>query len=73
MVKCYSSRRTKNRAYIGPLVPLTFVLLYQADMAYGNKIDRIRGEIFIIVLYSLLEHYAQVKMAIYGAHTHVAN
>ncbi|EDV22364.1 uncharacterized protein TRIADDRAFT_58898 [Trichoplax adhaerens] len=39
-----ASRRTKNRAYLGPLVPLGFILAYQADLAYGNKMDRIRAE-----------------------------
>eukprot|EP00877_Chromochloris_zofingiensis_P001038 jgi/Chrzof1/10935/Cz05g17230.t1 len=27
-----------------PLVALSFVIAYQADMAYGNKTERIRGD-----------------------------
>jgi hypothetical protein len=33
-----------NHKPVIPLVPLTFVLGYQADLAYGNKIHRIRGK-----------------------------
>ena len=29
---------------MGPLVPLTFTVAYQADLAYGNKMERILGE-----------------------------
>lgn len=28
---------------MAPLVPLTFILAYQADLAYGNKLHRILG------------------------------
>ena len=29
---------------MAPLVPLTFVVAYQADLAYGNKMERVIGE-----------------------------
>ena len=37
--------RTKNPAVISPLIPLTFVVGYQADMAMGNKMERILSEL----------------------------
>ncbi|XP_021343577.1 plasminogen receptor (KT)-like [Mizuhopecten yessoensis] len=36
--------RKKNPSAIAPLLPLTFVFMYQADMAYGDKLVRIRGK-----------------------------
>mmetsp|Transcript_10639 Transcript_10639/g.25450 ORF Transcript_10639/g.25450 Transcript_10639/m.25450 type:complete len:122 (+) Transcript_10639:338-703(+) len=35
---------TKNKAWAMPLVPLSFVLAYQLDMAYYTKLDRVRAE-----------------------------
>ena len=35
--------KTKNPAVITPLVPMSFVFGYQADMAVGNKMERILG------------------------------
>ncbi|XP_026332767.1 plasminogen receptor (KT)-like [Hyposmocoma kahamanoa] len=37
-------RRTKRQYLLMPLVPLTFVTLYFWDLAYGNKMHRIRME-----------------------------
>ncbi|XP_049880418.1 plasminogen receptor (KT)-like [Pectinophora gossypiella] len=37
-------RRTKRQYLLMPLIPLTFVTLYYWDLAYGNKIHRIRME-----------------------------
>lgn len=37
-------RKSRRPAVIAPLLPLTFVVGYQADMAYGNKLKRIRSE-----------------------------
>ena len=34
--------RTKKPAAIAPLLPLTFVVAYQADLAYGTKLNRIK-------------------------------
>ncbi|XP_078319727.1 plasminogen receptor (KT)-like [Crassostrea virginica] len=34
----------KNKAIMGPLLPLTFILGYQYDLAYGSKMDRMRKE-----------------------------
>lgn len=38
------ARATGNKAWVGPLLPLTFVLGYQLDFAYGTKMDRIITE-----------------------------
>ncbi|XP_026750581.2 plasminogen receptor (KT) [Galleria mellonella] len=37
-------RRTKRSYFLFPLLPLTFVTLYYWDLAYGNKVHRIRME-----------------------------
>ncbi|XP_046405237.1 plasminogen receptor (KT) [Ischnura elegans] len=37
-------RRGRKPGVLAPLLPLTFIVGYQADMAYGNKLHRIRGE-----------------------------
>ncbi|KAL7643611.1 UNVERIFIED_CONTAM: hypothetical protein RMT77_005594 [Armadillidium vulgare] len=37
-------RRTKKPGTLVPLLPLSFVLGYQADMAYGSKLNRIKME-----------------------------
>lgn len=34
--------RSGTRAAAAPILPLTFILGYNLDMAYGNKMDRIR-------------------------------
>ncbi|XP_072402810.1 plasminogen receptor (KT) [Diabrotica undecimpunctata] len=39
---CYRYKR--KPIYLAPLVPLTFVVSYQADLAYGNKLHRILVE-----------------------------
>ncbi|XP_011560872.2 plasminogen receptor (KT) [Plutella xylostella] len=39
-----SYKKTKTPIYLAPLLPLTFVALYNWDLAYGNKIHRIRSE-----------------------------
>lgn len=36
--------KTKKPALLTPLLPLTFVTLYFWDLAYGNKVHRIRME-----------------------------
>ena len=36
--------RTKHPLVIAPLIPLTFVVGYQADMAWGNKMERVIGK-----------------------------
>jgi len=43
--------RTKKPAVIAPLLPLTFVVGYQADLAYGSKMDRIKAEAENIMQY----------------------
>lgn len=37
-------RHTRKPGVLAPLLPLSFVVAYQADMAYGNKLHRIRLE-----------------------------
>lgn len=37
-------KRTRNRVILVPLVPFTFIIAYQADLAYGNKLHRIKLE-----------------------------
>ena len=39
-----SYRRTRKPGFLMPIIPLTFVLAYQADLAYGTKLQRIRAE-----------------------------
>lgn len=36
--------RNGSPAAAGPILPLTFLLAYNVDMAYGNKMVRIRAE-----------------------------
>ena len=43
--------RTKKPAAIAPLLPLTFLVGYQADLAYGSKVNRIRAEAENILQY----------------------
>jgi hypothetical protein len=38
------ARHTRNPAFAAPAVPLTGVLAYQWDLAYGTKVHRIRAE-----------------------------
>lgn len=35
------AQRSGNPAFLGPLVPFSFVLAYQADFTYGDKVGRI--------------------------------
>ncbi|XP_046843608.1 plasminogen receptor (KT)-like isoform X2 [Xenia sp. Carnegie-2017] len=36
--------KTKKSASLVPILPLTFIVGYQADLAYGDKITRVRAE-----------------------------
>lgn len=36
--------RMKQPWVLAPLVPLSFVVAYQADLAYGNKMERVLGQ-----------------------------
>jgi len=49
MIRGY--RITKKPSMMAPLLPLTFVVGYQADLAYGNKINRIRIEAENILMF----------------------
>ncbi|KAK7017067.1 hypothetical protein SK128_006332, partial [Halocaridina rubra] len=35
-------RRTRKPGTLVPLLPLSFLLAYQADLAYGSKLNRIK-------------------------------
>ncbi|XP_023235301.1 plasminogen receptor (KT)-like [Centruroides sculpturatus] len=37
-------RKTKRTRTLIPIFPLTYIVAYQADLAYGNKLIRIQGE-----------------------------
>ncbi|XP_027217103.1 plasminogen receptor (KT) isoform X1 [Penaeus vannamei] len=37
-------RRTRKPGTLVPLLPLTFIVAYQADLAYGSKLNRIKME-----------------------------
>lgn len=42
---CFSFyQRTRRAAVLLPMVPLSFVMGYYADLAYGSKIHRIKGD-----------------------------
>lgn len=42
-------RRMKRPAILAPLVPMTFILGYYADYAYGTKVHRINAEAEMIM------------------------
>ncbi|XP_046578701.1 plasminogen receptor (KT)-like [Haliotis rubra] len=42
MIAGFSKQR--KPAALAPALPLTFLLAYQYDLAYGNKMNRMRGE-----------------------------
>jgi len=44
-------RRTGKPSALAPVLPLSFVLAYQADLAYGSKMERIRGEAENILMF----------------------
>jgi len=43
--------RTRKPAAIAPLLPLTFIVAYHADLAYGTKLNRIKAESENILMY----------------------
>ncbi|XP_055383912.1 plasminogen receptor (KT) [Condylostylus longicornis] len=42
-------KRTKRSGVLGPLLPLTFITAYYADLSYGSKLHRIRAEADMIL------------------------
>ncbi|XP_028403596.1 plasminogen receptor (KT)-like [Dendronephthya gigantea] len=36
--------KTKKPSILVPILPLSFIVSYQADLAYGNKITRVQAE-----------------------------
>jgi len=49
MIRGY--RKSKNPAAMAPLLPLTFIVGYQGDLAYGTKMNRIRNEAEDILMF----------------------
>ena len=47
---------------LAPMIPLTFVVGYQADLAHGNKMDRIRG--WYYYLYKTLWRLEMQKLVV---------
>lgn len=52
-------QRLKQPMTLTPMVPLTFVTAYFADLAYGSKLHRMKGKYFrsLIVLCGCLESF----------------
>ena len=44
-----SYRRTKNPLVLAPVLSLTFLVAYQTDFVYGNKMQRIIGKACALV------------------------
>lgn len=42
-------RRTGHSGFLAPVIPLSFLLAYEIDQGYGNKIDRVRQEAEMIM------------------------
>ena len=49
MIRGY--RATKKPAALAPLLPLTFIVGYQGDLAYGTKMNRIKSEAENILMF----------------------
>ena len=52
---------------LGPLVPLSFMVAYQADLAYGNKMERVLGQPLLHYVHILLATAAAVCVCLYTA------
>ena len=64
----YRFARTKKPNVLVPFLPLTFIVGYQAHLAYGNKIQRIRGIqldfcLWVYLCASLYNSYYSNKLA----------
>ena len=44
-------RKTRSPAALAPVLPLTFLTSYQADLAYGTKVNRIQAEAESILMF----------------------
>ena len=42
-------KKTHNSKILAPIIPFTFILAYEIDKGYGNKLDRIRQEAEMIM------------------------
>ena len=50
-IKRFRYRRNRNPAALAPLLPLTFLVGYQGDLAYGTKVNRIKAEAESILMF----------------------
>ena len=62
--------KTKNPAVLSPLIPLTFLVGYQGDMALGNKMERILSEWLGIYMHVQGNNVAATKRDLH-VHVHV--
>ena len=44
----YRFQATKRPGILAPVVPMSFIVAYYADLAYGSKVHRIRGRLSYI-------------------------
>ena len=44
-------RKSRNPAALAPFLPLTFLVGYQGDLAYGTKVNRIKAEAESILMF----------------------
>ncbi|PIK58199.1 hypothetical protein BSL78_04923 [Apostichopus japonicus] len=51
--------RSKNPGVLVPFLPLSFVVGYQYDWCYGNKVERIRGKYHIFSVFVAMESLRQ--------------
>ena len=51
--------KTKKPGALVPILPLTFIVGYQGDLAYGDKIKRVQGK-FLLFSYHLIFLYLHV-------------
>jgi len=47
-VSVFRYRKTRKPGIVVPFLPLTFIVAYLGDMAYGTKMKRIRGAILMV-------------------------
>lgn len=60
-------QRTRRPATLLPMIPLSFVMGYYADLAYGSKINRIKGKLNMHAY--VWNHYKTIVQK-YAQHTH---
>lgn len=64
---CFSFyQRTRRPVTLVPMVPLSFVMGYYADLAYGSKIHRIKGMYYVYTKYTIINKYNVRKLLLYN-------